>query len=470
MDTLVSAMNMMDLAIPFARILNIEDIPARIIITLLTNILISALFTNLIQKTSINAQHYFNGLIGVIAMYYCFGTQIWHVVIDAILFTALIKTLGGQLSTVIITWITVLPHLLYGYYHIVMSGIEARTIYWTMPHCVLTLKLLGLSIDLFSTRQVKSKQNSLEKAPLETENISILEVFGFVFFYPTSLVGPQVQFRRYKDFVDGKLYERDRIKRNIPYGINRFIAGIVAGLFFSILVPYVPINHLVSKEFASSTLLYKLSYTALRHFIALKQYYTVWLFCEAACVFTGVSYKSEDKEGSVDWSSCAGVKLIPLETAYNTQMVVESFNVTTNEWAMQYVYKRFKFLNNKLLSQLITLLFISLWHGFYVGYYLCSFWQIPILLLEKIVTPLLLLSKQPKHARYIAYALGVIYRYHTVSIPFTFFQLLTWERCWAFSSAIQHCLFIEYAIAIPIFIVLTSMRRKPKKRAENSTD
>ena len=461
MDRLLAGVNSLDPALPFSRLFGLEDVPARIIITLLTNMLMSALHTTLIQKRSRNVQHFLNGLLGLVSMYFCFGRQIWHIVTDVILFTTLIKSLGGQFITVLIAWLTIYPHLLFGYYQIAMAETDTRTIYWTIPHCVLTLKLLGLSFDLFSTRQARGKP---EKAPLLTEDVTMLEVFGFAFFYPTSLVGPQIQFRRYKDFVEGTLYDRERIKSNIPYGIKRFVAGIVSGLFYTILVRYVPINHLVSKEFASENLLYKVSYSALRHFIGLKQYYTVWLFSEAACVFTGVSFRSE-KDGQVDWSSCAGVKLYKLETAYNAQMIVESFNVTTNEWAMQYIYKRCRFLKSKLLSQLITLLFISTWHGFHPGYYLCSFWQIPILQLEKMITPVLFsvpLSKQSLPTRYIGYVLGVMYRYHIVAIPFCFFQLLTWERCWAFSSAIQHCLFIEYAIVIPMVLLVTLMRRKAK--------
>ena len=418
-------------------------------------------------------QHFLNGLIGLLSMYYCFGEQTLHVLVDIILFTALIKTLGGRLSTVVIAWLTILPHLLYGYFQITMSQTETRTIYWTIPHCVLTLKLLGLSIDLFDTRQVKVKTGNLGKAPLPTDQVSILEVFGFAFFYPTSLVGPQVQFRRYKDFVEGTLYDRKRINNNFSYAVNRLIAGVVSGLFYSSLVRYVPIEHLVSNEFASAGLLYKLCYTALRHFIALKQYYTVWLFSEASCVFTGVSFREEASDGTVDWSSCAGVRLFRLETAYNARMIVESFNVTTNDWALHYVYKRCTFLKSRLLSQLITLLFISAWHGFHAGYYLCSFWQIPILQLEKLAVSLVFrssLSDRPPLLRWLCYALGVVYRYHTVSIPFTFFQLLTWERCWAFSEAIQHCLFIEYILLLPIFMVLASAGRKPRKKVENSTD
>ena len=36
----------------------------------------------------------------------------------------------------------------------------------------------------------------------------------------------------------------------------------------------------------------------------------------------------------------------------------------------RYVYKRMKFLGSKLLSEVVALLFLALWHGFWPGYFL----------------------------------------------------------------------------------------------------
>ena len=37
----------------------------------------------------------------------------------------------------------------------------------------------------------------------------------------------------------------------------------------------------------------------------------------------------------------------------------------------RYVFKRLKFLGNKTLSMVITMLLISVWHGVWPGYYIC---------------------------------------------------------------------------------------------------
>lgn len=45
-----------------------------------------------------------------------------------------------------------------------------------------------------------------------------------------------------------------------------------------------------------------------------------------------------------------------------------------------------KFLGNRSLSQALTLLFLAIWHGFHVGYYVCFFMELIIMTFEKDVS------------------------------------------------------------------------------------
>ena len=49
---------------------------------------------------------------------------------------------------------------------------------------------------------------------------------------------------------------------------------------------------------------------------------------------------------------------------------MDSFNINTNQWMAMYVFKRLKWLGNKQVSLILTLVFISFWHGFWPGYHL----------------------------------------------------------------------------------------------------
>lgn len=66
---------------------------------------------------------------------------------------------------------------------------------------------------------------------------------------------------------------------------------------------------------------------------------------------------------------CFNVSVIHFETTTTFGGLIESFNMTTNAFALRYVFKRLKGLRSKLASQFVTLFFLAIWHGFPLGYY-----------------------------------------------------------------------------------------------------
>lgn len=86
---------------------------------------------------------------------------------------------------------------------------------------------------------------------------------------------------------------------------------------------------------------------------------------EGSCIMVGIS--RNPSTGLID--RCFNMNLLHYESTPAFSGLVESFNVSTNEWAYTYVFKRLRFLNNKILSQTLTLGFLALWHGFATGYY-----------------------------------------------------------------------------------------------------
>ena len=58
------------------------------------------------------------------------------------------------------------------------------------------------------------------------------------------------------------------------------------------------------------------------------------------------------EDGSVKWNGGANVKLRIFEKSSRFQHYVDSFNINTNAWVLNYVYKRLRFLNNRSFSQL----------------------------------------------------------------------------------------------------------------------
>ena len=49
----------------------------------------------------------------------------------------------------------------------------------------------------------------------------------------------------------------------------------------------------------------------------------------------------------------------------------------------RHIFKRLKFLGNKVMSQMATLLFLALWHGLHSGYILCFSMEFIIVNVER---------------------------------------------------------------------------------------
>ena len=57
-----------------------------------------------------------------------------------------------------------------------------------------------------------------------------------------------------------------------------------------------------------------------------------------------------------DWKGCANVRLRTLESATWFHHYVAAFNINTNQWCMNYIFKRLKFLNNRMVCNFIWIL------------------------------------------------------------------------------------------------------------------
>lgn len=88
------------------------------------------------------------------------------------------------------------------------------------------------------------------------------------------------------------------------------------------------------------------------------------------------------------WDALENVKIGVLENATEFNHYILSFNVNTNQWSAHYIYKRLKFLGSRIASQLLTLLFLAVWHGFHSGYYISFFMEFLVIYLERDVREL----------------------------------------------------------------------------------
>lgn len=270
-----------------------------------------------------------------------------------------------------------------GYY---TTSTENYDICWTMCHCVMVLRLMGLSFDVSDSIQKPEVLAISDSRPFKIP--SLREVFGFAYFPPTVIIGPQVSFKRYMEFVDKKY---DVGQHYMKHGIKRFVVGAFYLAVYQMLSLFiVPEGLFLSEEFGTRNFPYKLFMISIWGRASLYKYISCWIMSEGATICSGLSFVSRDeKTGKEDWSACSNIKLRVFENTYTFGDYVASFNVQTNMWVFNYVYKRLKFLNNKNISHISALLFLAVWHGFHDGYYMTFFFEFLLIHFEKEVSTLL---------------------------------------------------------------------------------
>ncbi|BHF58043.1 Lysophosphatidylcholine acyltransferase 3 [Sparganum proliferum] len=224
--------------------------------------------------------------------------------------------------------------------------------------------------------------------------------------------------------------------------LHRTLSRLATGIIFMILhlasQSLVPMDYMLTDEFLkNSNFFYRLGYMCAFSQFLIMRYLCIWLFGEGSCVLMGLgctgnvhvryltdgqsSSPSKNYTGTVntsqfrktavlgsgatveydfqalekdvqegravvteaDHTKCANISVVRFLSATNTDLLVSSFNINTNKWMLEYVYKRLKFLGNKHLSQSITLLFLAVWHGFYSGYYVNFFLEFITIYAEK---------------------------------------------------------------------------------------
>lgn len=365
----------------FAQYMGASEAAFKLLLSLLAGYPLALIHRHLLFGKAPTLQHLYIIICGIGIGYFNYGTAIVHSLASVLAVYVLLLVCGGTVFSVVLSFIFMMSYLIIGYYS---TGTENYDITWSMPHCVLTLRLIGLSIDVYDGRKkveklsVDQKKTALQKLP------NILEVAGHSYFFGGFLVGPQFPMRRYLDFTHGAYASKNGGKPNcVRPGMIRFGLGFTYMCIFHFGSLLIPERYVLSDEY-NALPFWKRSYTmTLWGKIALYKYIASWLLSEGSCIMAGLTFNGKDENGEELWDGCANVKVWGYETGVTFDKLIKTFNVNTNLWVAHYVFKRLKFLGNKLLSQGISLLFLAVWHGLHSGYYMTFFMEFIVMKMER---------------------------------------------------------------------------------------
>jgi lysophospholipid acyltransferase len=210
---------------------------------------------------------------------------------------------------------------------------------------------------------------------------SILEIFSFIFYFPSTLVGPSFEFKYFLRFInlEGE-YSQIEWKKCYKSGLEHILQAL--GLAF-LLVTYAKATdpmYCITEEFAQKSLLYKHSYIYASMVITRCRYYVAWKLGGGAIDLCGLSYnikRSEDGKEIASLDKIDPCNLTVMEFSINPKIRLQYWNRSVHLWLKYYVYLRLinlkLFFKKKGLASFITFTISALWHGFYPSYYLFFF-------------------------------------------------------------------------------------------------
>ncbi|XP_017072122.1 lysophospholipid acyltransferase 5 [Drosophila eugracilis] len=354
----------------------------RLLLTILAGYPLAAFYLKFIAQISDKTLHHiFFAGCGAGLCYFNYGHNTYHS-LAAILTTYFLVLILRKKAQLFLTlnFVFHMSYLLLGYF---FTSSNEYDILWTMPHCILVLRMIGYGFDITDGLKEESELSKDQKETALKEPPSLLELLAFAYFPSGFLVGPQFPYRRYQAFINGQFRQHEG---SLEAGVRRFGAGAFYLIVCQVGLRYLPDSYFLTPEFAEVPFIKRIYYLGFWAKFSLYKYISCWLLTEGALICIGLTYKGEDKNGEPDWSGCSNVKLKLLETGNTMEHYVQSFNVNTNQWVGQYVYKRLKFLNNRTISYGAALGFLAIWHGYHSGYYMTFLMEYMVVSTEKQIT------------------------------------------------------------------------------------
>jgi lysophospholipid acyltransferase 5 len=115
-------------------------------ISLLISYPICIIFNKYLLKQNNNIKHVYYLICGLLLVYFNFGSDIIHSLINCLVCYLVLKLFNIKIA-VVINFLFTLIYLLIGCYSIQIGS--NYSIKWTLPHCVLTLRLIAISFDIY---------------------------------------------------------------------------------------------------------------------------------------------------------------------------------------------------------------------------------------------------------------------------------------------------------------------------------
>lgn len=258
----------------------------------------------------------------------------------------------------------------------------------TGAQMVLVMKLSAFCWNVADGTLPEDQLSDFQKDRVLRELPSLLDYAGWVFFFPSLLCGPAMDFAEYRRWLDTSMFEvpsnvdpakkpPTRKKRRIPRSATpamwKLATGLVWILSFLKFSGWYSTELLVSDSYMAHGMAKRVWIMYMTNLTARMKYYGVWSMAEGACILTGIGYSGVDPAtGKISWDRVRNIYPWGVESAQNTRAYLGNWNMKTNLWLRNYVFLRVTPMGKKpgFRATMATFVTSAVWHGFYPGYYL----------------------------------------------------------------------------------------------------
>ena len=358
--------------------------------------------------------------------------------------------------------------LLYSYYNEASDDYDLN---WTTCQAVLCLRLIGFVWDFYdgsNKHYAPSDKGSLTwVGDLSLKDLpNLVELYAYCYFFSGFLVGPLFSFKHFSQFLNNefiaeaktKSLESSFWKQATLYGRQCFAYGVVYLAFSQALIILFPESVVLNSEYNSAPMYKKYWLIFWCGKRAFTKYFGIWKLNEGPCAIAGLSFNGFQKD-KPQLDGLCNIGPITLEIATSLSECVSVFNVNTNQWCKLYIFKRLRFLNNKNLSSLGTLLFLALWHGFHIGYYITFLFEFLIISVESEFFRITAGTK----SNFITLTLGWLYTHFMLYFPVIAFDCLSLAKI---RIAYDGIYWIPYLFGVAGFFILPmvpALRKQDKE-------
>lgn len=245
---------------------------------------------------------------------------------------------------------------------------------------------------LIETDEKKENESSLIKRRkiYAVKEFNFIEYIGYIYFYPTALMGP---FFEYKDFADFIKEENDYKKipkiKCLLSSLKSILYASLFGLIYLIFKNYSTVNFFFNNLNKDESLnLFNLVqfknskeisffYKFLLYFLMLFQkykYFVAFFLSEGACQASGISWNPSKNENN----KIKNIEISVVENIFdiNIGKYFQNWNISVHLWIKNYIFFRLyddvnDYKNSAKIQKAKTVSFIvsAFWHGFYPCYY-----------------------------------------------------------------------------------------------------